>query len=90
MWFNLGLVGVALTCGIYFALMYTSLKSIKRGIGSLAILTLCVVVFCLVDGITDAAALMCVLPAQWLLLFDCMVNTELAGSVKAVPRNIIV
>jgi len=90
LWFNLGLVGVALASGLYLALIYTSLKAIMRGIGSLAILTLCVVVFCLVDGITDASSLMCVLPSQWLLLFDCLVSTALAGAVRATTGNIII
>lgn len=89
LWFNLGLVGVALAAGLYLALIFTSLKAIKSGIGPFAVLTLCVVVFCLVDGLTDASASMCVIPGQWFILFDCLVSTALAGAVRSTARHIV-
>lgn len=78
-WFNFGLVGVALVFGSYFALGYASLKAMKRGGGFLAVLVLCVVVFYLIAGIATHDSIFCLLPIPWLLLFDCLVSTFLAG-----------
>ena len=86
MWFNYGLVGVALVFGSYFALGYAALKSLKRGGGVVATLVLCAIVWSLVMGITEASSQFCVLPVPWLLLFDCVVSTHLAEVAEDARR----
>jgi O-antigen ligase len=85
-WFNYGLVGVALVFGSYFALGYAALKSLKRGGGVVATLVLCAIVWSLVMGITEASSQFCVLPVPWLLLFDCVVSTHLAEVAEDARR----
>lgn len=83
-WFNFGLIGVALVFGIYFALGYTSLKALKRGRGFIATLILCVVVFCLIRGLAEANVSMCLIPVSWLFLFDCLLSTP---AMEPVPGS---
>jgi O-antigen ligase len=87
LWFNFGLVGVALVFGSYFALAYASVKTLKQRGGSAAILVLCAVVWCLVKGITEGSPAFCILPIPWLLLFDCLISTKRAGADKDFHRR---
>ena len=75
-WFNLGLVGVALVYSSYFTLAIVSWKAFRRGAGYPAVLVLCAVVFYFIEGIASASFSMCVLPIQWLLLYDCLISTR--------------
>jgi hypothetical protein len=86
LWFQYGLVGVALAFGSYFALVHTALKSLKRGGGVVATLVLCAVVWSLVMGITEADPVFCLFPIPWLILFDCMVSTHIAEAIKDASR----
>ncbi|MGA3080470.1 MAG: O-antigen ligase family protein [Terracidiphilus sp.] len=87
-WFNFGMVGVVLAFGAYFALAFRSLQAMRRGGGAIAALTLCVIVFWLADGIASASQVMTDFPVQWLLLFDCLVSTYLAGALRgAAPKR---
>ncbi len=76
-WFNFGLVGVVLVYSAYFALANVSLKAYKRGVGHPAVLVLCVVINYLVYGIASASFSMCLLPIQWLILYDCLLSRRL-------------
>jgi O-antigen ligase len=79
-WFNFGMVGVVLVFGSYFALTYASVKALKQRGGFAAILVLCAVVWFIVKGITEGLPAFCILPIPWLILFDCLVSTERAGT----------
>jgi O-antigen ligase len=83
-WFNFGMVGVALVFASYLALSLSSFRARRRGGGLITVLTLCAVVFCLVRGVGEASVTMCVLPIPWILLLDCMVSTCISGSVRSV------
>jgi hypothetical protein len=87
-WFNFGMVGVALVFASYLALGYSSIKARGHKGGVIPVLALCSVIFCLVRGGTESSSTMCVLPIPWLLLLDCMVSTYLVGSVRsAAPKR---
>jgi O-antigen ligase len=87
-WFNYGLVGVVLVFGSYFALGIDSFRYLRRKGGTVAVLVLCSVIFCLVRGGGEAHAAFCVLPIPWLLLLDCMVATQLqVGRDSAAERS---
>jgi O-antigen ligase len=87
LWFNFGVPGVALVFASYLALGFKSLRGIKGPGGVLAVLVLCTVVFSLIRGLTEASTTMCDLPLPWLLLFDCLVSSSLAGAVGHVAPD---
>jgi exopolysaccharide production protein ExoQ len=86
-WFNYGLVGVALVFGSYFALAHASVKALKQRGGIAGLIVLCAVVWCLVKGITEGIPAFCIMPIPWLLLFDCLVSTERAEAEKDSRRR---
>jgi len=86
-WFNFGLIGVSLVFGFYFALGFASLKARKRGEGFIATLILCVIFFCLIRGLAEANASLCLIPISWLFLFDCLVSTPVKKSVRETDRE---
>ncbi|MGD0830831.1 MAG: O-antigen ligase family protein [Terracidiphilus sp.] len=88
-WFNLGLVGVALVFGMYFALGFTSLRSLRRKGGFVPTLILAAVVYCLIRGLAEGSPNICTFPIPWLLLFDCLVSTPVSERIgRAIPERI--
>jgi O-antigen ligase len=85
-WFDLGLVGVVLVYGLYFTFGYESLKAYRRQVGYPAVLSVCVLVFYLVAGITAADQVICIFPLQWLILLDCLLSTKLKEASQSAYR----
>jgi len=89
-WFNFGLIGVALVFGSYFALGLTSLKALKQKERFIPTLILSAVVFCLIRGLAEANVSLCLLPIPWLFLFDCLLNTPARKMVwETVPERLL-
>lgn len=86
-WFNFGLIGVALVFGCYFAFGYTAFRALRRGGGAIAALVFCSVVFSLIRGLTEANSQLCIYPLPWLLLFDCEISTYLARAIGRVKSG---
>jgi O-antigen ligase len=86
-WFNFGLVGVALVFGSYFALGYASFKVMKQGRRFLSVFIACMLVYYLIRGLTGASVFLCLLPVEWLVLFDCLASTPGAAAVNLAPNR---
>jgi hypothetical protein len=86
-WFNFGMVGVVLVYASYLALGFSSFRARRRGGGLITVLAICAVIFCLARGVGEANATMCIFPIPWLLLFDCVVSAQVAGSVRSVASR---
>jgi O-antigen ligase len=84
LWFNLGLVGVVLVFGSYFALGFKSIFAMRRRSTLIPVIVLCTVIFHLATGFTQANAVLCAYPVQWLVLIDCLASSYALGKAKSV------
>ena len=82
-WFNFGLVGIALVFSMYFVLGAKSLRATFRKAEPESALAFCAVVFTLVLGLASANGVLTVLPIPWILVLDSAVRRHGTDRVQA-------